>query len=123
MKVFSFFMVVALMTIGAINVNAQTTAKQVKNANAAEFRKLISGNDVVVIDVRTPREFAAGKIEGAINVPLNTVAKSAAKLDKSKKYLVYCRSGARSRRAAMILARQGFDVTNLMGGMRAWNRR
>ncbi len=122
MKVLNFFFLVAFFSLGAINVNAQTTAKEVKNVTPAEFRTLMSDKDVVVLDVRTPREYAAQQIEGAINIPLNIVAKKAEGLDKSKKYLVYCRSGARSRRASMILARKGFEIYNLKGGILAWNK-
>ncbi|HHB78312.1 MAG TPA: rhodanese-like domain-containing protein [Saprospiraceae bacterium] len=93
-----------------------------KNVNKQEFKKMMSEKDVVVLDVRTPREFESGKIEGAVNIPLNIIAKKAETLDKSKKYLVYCRSGARSRRAAMILARKGFEVYNLTGGYLSWMR-
>ncbi len=123
MKVFNFLMLVMMMSLGAVSANAQSTAKEIKNVNASEFKKLMSEKDVVVLDVRTPREYAAQNIEGATNIPLNTIAKKADTLDKSKKYLVYCRSGARSRRASMILARKGFEVYNLNGGILAWNKR
>ncbi len=123
MKVSSILMMVAIMFLGTVGVNAQTASKSVNNVSPSEFRKLMSEKDVVVLDVRTPREYAQQKIEGAVNIPLNTITKKAETLDKSKKYLVYCRSGARSRRASMILARKGFDVYNLNGGMMAWNRR
>ncbi len=122
MKVLSFFMMVAFLSMNAISAHAQTTAKQMKNVNKQEFKKMMSEKDVVVLDVRTPREFESGKIEGAVNIPLNIIAKKAETLDKSKKYLVYCRSGARSRRAAMILARKGFEVYNLTGGYLSWMR-
>ena len=123
MKVFGFLMMVITMSFGSINVNAQTSVKEVRNVDVAEASVLATNPEVVVLDVRTAREFASGKIDGAVNIPLNTVTNKAEGLDKSKKYLVYCRSGVRSRRAAMILARKGFEVYNLKGGILAWNRR
>ncbi len=123
MKGFNFLMLVIMMSLGAVSVNAQSAAKEIKNVTPSEFKKLMSEKNVVVLDVRTPREYASQQIEGAINIPLNIVAKKAETLDKSKKYLVYCRSGARSRRASMILARKGFEIYNLKGGIMAWNKR
>jgi rhodanese-related sulfurtransferase len=108
--------------LGTTSVSAQTAAKQVKNLKPVEFKKLMADKDVIILDVRTPREVAQGKIDGAVNIPLNTISKKVEKLDKTKKYLVYCRSGARSRRASNILAKNGLEVYNLLGGFLAWQR-
>ena len=122
MKLLNLILVFSFISFANISLSAQA-ATQVQNAKVAEFRKQMAEKDVVLIDVRTPREVAQGTIEGAINIPLNTLSGEVAKLDKTKKYLVFCRSGARSRRASMILARKGFEVYNLKGGILAWNRR
>lgn len=65
-----------------------------------------------VIDVRTPEEFAAGHVEGAINVNLQdpAFATRIAELDKNDTYLVYCRSGNRSATAATKMRSIGLDV-------------
>jgi rhodanese-related sulfurtransferase len=89
-----------------------------------------------VIDVRQPEEFRSpegedqqvtselGRIPGSENVPLDRVGATAASWDRDTPLLVVCRSGARSGRAAAELVRLGFrDVTNLTGGMLAWNAR
>lgn len=123
MKVVNFLILAAIMTFGAVNANAQTSAKEIKNITVNEMRTMMSEKDVVVLDVRTAREFAAENIEGALNIPLNTISKKLEELDKSKKYLVYCKSGVRSRRASMILARNGFEIYNLTGGILSWNKR
>lgn len=70
-----------------------------------------------IIDVRTPDEYADGFFPGAINIPVNVLAK---KIDtlcaKTKPIIVYCASGSRSALAASILKAQGFtDVTNAGG--------
>ncbi len=73
-------------------------------------------NGARLVDVRTPEEYAQGHIYGSVNVPLDTLPGGAAILGKSDKIYVYCRSGARSGRAAAVLRGSGFtDVTNIGG--------
>ncbi|KAB1063792.1 rhodanese-like domain-containing protein [Salibacter halophilus] len=95
-----------------------------ENINAHAFEKEIQNNpDAVLIDVRTPGEFESGHIPNAVNLNLQDPAfqSELQKLDKSKKYLVYCRSGARSFNACNIMTNSGFDdVTNLQGGIVSW---
>ena len=73
----------------------------------------------VLIDVRTPAEYAAGHIEGAINLPLDALEdREDAIPDKNTPVFVYCRSGARSGRAAAYLTGCGYtDVKNIGGIM------
>lgn len=80
--------------------------------------------EFVCIDVREPAEWtdALGHIGAARLVPLATVIDAAAGWDRSKTYLLICRSGGRSGRAAAALAQMGFSrLYNLTGGMLAWN--
>lgn len=69
------------------------------------------------LDVRFKDEHEANAIEGSRNIPLNLMRVEAVKLDKSKSYVVYCDSGARSSTAAFLLARQGIDASYLAGGL------
>lgn len=62
----------------------------------------------VIVDVRTPAEFAAGSRQGSINIPLAQLEKRAGRLDRRKPVVVCCASGARSASAAAILKRKGF---------------
>ncbi|MCA9609470.1 MAG: rhodanese-like domain-containing protein [Myxococcales bacterium] len=73
----------------------------------------------VLLDVRTPAEFASGSIPGAKNVPLDRLASRIGELDKEKKVVVFCRSGNRSATAAGILRRHGFTALDL-GPVSAW---
>jgi len=78
-----------------------------------------------ILDVREEDEFDGplGRIEGAANVPLREVPQHAAALSALDRMLLVCRSGRRSRTACEILRERGIpDVTNLAGGMIAWNR-
>ena len=89
------------------------TAKEVEN-------KLTQGETVNIIDVRETDEVAAGKIPGAVNIPLGLVEFRMNELDKSKEYVMVCRSGGRSGRASQFLESQGYKVINMAGGMLDW---
>ncbi|MCA9656904.1 MAG: MBL fold metallo-hydrolase [Myxococcales bacterium] len=74
-----------------------------------------------IIDVREPHEVAAGKIEGAENVPLGTVREAAQAWDPNEPIVTVCRSGGRSGRAALELEQLGFRrVASMAGGMMLW---
>jgi rhodanese-related sulfurtransferase len=78
--------------------------------------------EVVLIDVRTEAEFRQGHIAGAINLDVTNILRFMSeikKLDKSKDYIVYCRSGGRSSMAGMIMAQNKLKVTNVKVGFPA----
>jgi rhodanese-related sulfurtransferase len=80
-------------------------------------------DEVQLVDCREPYEWNAGRVEGAIHVPLNAImAGAGADLDKSKPVVVICRSGNRSELATMMFQARGFEAYNLEGGMEAWDR-
>jgi phage shock protein E len=96
-----------------------------KNIGVEQFDKLRQNTNAVVLDVRTPKEFAAGHIPGATNIDWNGAdfATRAAALDKSKTYLVHCAVGGRSAKASdKMTALQFTNVHNLEGGMKAWEK-
>ncbi|WP_456271042.1 rhodanese-like domain-containing protein [Bacillus sp. AK031] len=78
------------------------------------------GKPANIIDVRETDEVAQGKILGAVNIPLGLVEFRMNELDKSKEYIMVCRSGGRSGRACQFLESQGYNVINMNGGMLAW---
>ncbi len=88
------------------------------------FAKIISSTDSLqLVDVRTPEEFAEARIPSALNIDVQDstfMAKVKETLDSGKPVAVYCRSGVRSANAAKLLAKAGFNVTNLEGGITAW---
>jgi phage shock protein E len=81
--------------------------------DAAMLRQKIQAG-ALVVDVRTPAEFAAGAYPGATNIPLDQIEKRLADFgDRKRAIVVYCRSGNRSGQAKVILEKHGFsDVTN-----------
>lgn len=90
--------------------------------SANEVKELLSeGNALNIIDVREVDEVEAGKIPGAIHIPLGLLEFRMQDLDKSKEYILVCRSGARSGRACQFLDGYGFKVINMAGGMLAWD--
>ncbi|WP_010289297.1 rhodanese-like domain-containing protein [Kurthia massiliensis] len=82
--------------------------------------KLEAGETLNLIDVREVDEVAAGHIPGIINIPLGLLEFRMHELDKNKPYIMICRSGGRSGQATAFLQSQGYDVTNMTGGMLDW---
>lgn len=101
----------------------KTTAKDITPAEAMELIEEHKDNpDFIILDVRTPDEFAAGHIENAILIDYYEDFKNQiSRLDKSKIYLVYCRSGNRSGKGMKIMTKEGFTtVYNMKGGINSW---
>ena len=86
--------------------------------------KLNDDNDSVILDVRTEDEVEAGYIPGAINIDIykgQEFMDELEKLDKSKNYYVYCRSGARSAQACALMGHLDIKTAhNLLGGFMEW---
>ncbi|PJN54120.1 hypothetical protein PAEVO_08410 [Paenibacillus sp. GM2FR] len=83
-------------------------------------QKLNDGVIMNIIDVRETEEVTEGKIPGAVNIPLGLLEFRKQELDRSKEYVMVCRSGGRSGRAAQYLESQGYRVVNMTGGMLEW---
>ena len=106
-------------------------SKEVKNEKKAEYKKITSDEaknimlteKPIVVDVRSLEEYNEGHIPNAISVPLETIENEAeAKLkNKDDLILVYCRSGRRSREAALRLIEKGYTNVIDFGGIQDWN--
>ncbi len=81
----------------------------------------VNTTDMLLIDVRTPGEYAGGHLEGAMNINwLDADFKArAGELDKGKTIYVYCQKGGRSAKAAAVLDSMGYNVVDLLGGYSA----
>jgi len=92
---------------------------------ADDTKELISKkpqDELEIIDVRQPAEYERGHITGAKLIPLSTLADNIGKLDVSKTIVTYCQRGVRSKSAAALLKRMGFeDIFSMKGGIEAWN--
>jgi len=97
--------------------------EKVKTVSPEEFKTELE-EEVVLIDVRTPAEFAQGHIEGAVNADFydsENFENYLYELDRDQKYMIYCRSGNRSGQTLQVMKDKGFaEVTNLDGGISLW---
>ena len=112
-----------LLTALGLNMTSCAQQDSIKSVSVKEFEKEIIENAVQLVDVRTPGEYSAGHIAYAMNIDVMSSSFSAnvAKaLNKQKPVYVYCRSGHRSMTAASILAKEGYKVVNLKGGIVNW---
>jgi rhodanese-related sulfurtransferase len=82
----------------------------------------LAAGDALLVDVREPYEWEAGRIEGARHVPIPDLAAFAQDLDPERPIVFVCRVGGRSAMAAGAFRRAGFDAYNLAGGVEAWER-
>jgi phage shock protein E len=79
--------------------------------------------NVVMLDVRTPEEYAQGHIPGVVPIPLDQVPNRLAEIPKDKTVIVTCHSGNRSNQAAQLLREKGYDnVHNMLGGIVEWEK-
>ncbi|GIM61901.1 rhodanese-like domain-containing protein [Capnocytophaga canis] len=83
------------------------------SANNSQLKEAIK-EGVFLVDVRTPAEFSAGSVQGAVNIPLDRIASNLSKFKNKKNIVVFCRSGARSSQAKSILEQNGFQ--NVING-------
>lgn len=85
-----------------------------------DVEKLSRDGSVILLDARTPGEYARGHIEGFINIPVDELRDRLSELDKKKKVYIICQSGLRSYIAYRILDQEGFDCRNFSGGFRLY---
>lgn len=84
----------------------------------AELAALLS-DDIVLIDVREPEEYAEARVPGAVLIPLDTVPERARELPDQHLYMI-CALGGRSLKAAEYLTALGWSCTNVAGGTNGW---
>lgn len=121
MKKFVPLFLSALLFSGCVaSHNSAGSYRQISMEQAV--RMMERETDYVILDVRTPEEFAAGHIPNAINIPNETIGASeiSALPDKDQLILVYCRSGRRSKEAAQKLVSLGYTNIVEFGGILDW---
>ncbi len=135
-----------IVVIGFIGVYLWQTAIRAKNAGNAPatgsqpkqimenispedarelIKKYVDDDNFVILDVRTPAEFKAGRLDNSTNLDYyaKTFQKGLDTLDKEKTYLVYCRSGNRSGKTLRFMKKLNFHKAyNMTGGISAWSR-
>ena len=116
--IFTFLLAMSLLFLLACQQKSNFTT-----VTSDEFNRIINTDSVQVIDVRTELEYSKGHIHGAMNINvLNDKFDSIANafLSKNKTIAVYCKSGRRSKIAALKLTKAGFHVYNLDKGIKGW---
>lgn len=82
-----------------------------------------AGEDLVLLDVREPRELAVASVPGALHIPMAQVPGRLAEIDRGRHVVVICHSGGRSQAVVGFLKHQGYEqVSNLVGGITRWSR-
>lgn len=112
----------ALLGLAGCGSGAGTKASYDRISQEEAKEIMDSGENYILLDVRTPEEFRTGHIAGALLIPDYDIAEKApaALPDKEALILVYCRSGNRSRRASAVLAELGYTQVKEFGGINTW---
>lgn len=113
-----FIIYYCIKLLGEKNNYFKNRMQEISSQDTVDFIK--NNSNLVIVDVRTQGEFEAGHIKGALNIDVNRpdFKEKIGGLDKNKKYLVYCRSGNRSKIAGRIMESMGFkEVYDLAGGI------
>ncbi len=118
---FILFLSLFMLSLGAFAQTADKDSIQVLSLK--KIKKMMSKKKNMLVDVRTPEEVSEGQIAGALNINFlgENFATEIQNLNKNKTYLLYCRSGSRTRKAADQMQKAGFKkVYMLEGGLTAW---
>ncbi len=115
---------IAVLAAVAVGCSKEAVVRDVEVVTPADGSLLMHdmGDRLTIIDVRTPDEFAAGHIDGAVNLDLEggQFSKLIEELPKNEAYLVYCHTGRRSALAADTMVKAGFTNVRDMGGIADW---
>jgi len=88
-----------------------------KNIKMNEFENIMSKEKINVLDVREVYEYEEGHVPHSINIPTSTFMQHMHLIDKNEHYYIICLTGARSQMVAKFLDQQGYQVTNILGGL------
>ena len=117
----SGFAAALILAAGISSGACAAGSAKVISAQEAKSR-MDADRSVIVLDVRTPEEYAEKHIPGSVLLPLDTIERDAVKTlpDKKRTILVYCRSGRRSAIAGQILVSMGYQSVFDFGGINRW---
>jgi rhodanese-related sulfurtransferase len=103
-----------------VNIAGMIAANVVRGDVCLAHWEDLPETDACLIDVRDPKEYRHGHLEGARNLPLDLVRDRISELPKDKEIWTYCFVGQRSYYAARALCQYGFNVRNISGGFRTY---
>ncbi len=134
---FSAFIISVIMVGCAQNIvipqDQQTAAKSIRRqprhgqgiyaeiSTVKVKQKMDNGDDIVILDVRSDKEFQGGHLKNAVHIPISEIMTRHKELDSTKETIIYCHSGFRSRSAGNVLVSKGFTkVRNMAAGISGW---
>ncbi len=120
MKKALIWIVLAVAVVAGIALAFRPSGGGIRTVDEAGVTKAQAAG-AQVVDVRTGGEYQLGHIPGAINVPVDEIAQTAASWDKAKSYVVYCATGSRSADAVATMQSMGFtNIDHFDAGIQAW---
>jgi rhodanese-related sulfurtransferase len=123
MFVISFFAACLSAATSDTELTKNNTVGEIKQVTVEEANEAVRKENVQFIDVRTVEEYADKHASKAVNLPLDSLEKELATLDKEKPVYLICQSGARSQKGAEILQKAEFKkIYNVKGGTSAWTK-
>ncbi|MDQ6982226.1 MAG: rhodanese-like domain-containing protein [Mariprofundus sp.] len=120
--------IIAMPLVGAACGSGEQTADGYENVRVAHAYEHWQQGDqskspFILLDVRTPEEYAEGHIKGATLIPVQVLAERINAVPHDKQVYIYCHSGTRSARASKLLAGHGYtNIENIKGGIVAWKQ-
>lgn len=120
-KIFLLFSL--FLTLAITQSCFEATAGTIEIVSPEEAASIVESEAAVLVDVRSKKEFEAGHIEGAINIPVDSenLHEIIARLDQEEPVMVYCNGGRQSAQCAKILEEKGFTkIFDLDGGLSTW---
>lgn len=102
--------IIILLTISLFGCSSKEENKDLKTTN--DYKEIMKKKDYIIIDVRTKEEYEESHIKNSINIPYNEINKDS-NIAKDKIIFVYCKSGARSKKAYDTLKELGYEVYDL----------
>jgi len=114
--------VALVLIIAAVLFASRGTTSAAQHISPADYQSqfITNGTSHMLIDVRTPDEFATGHIHGAVNISVDTLQSHLDEVPRDIPVVVYCHSGNRSGQAAQILTQAGYSSLYDLGGINTW---
>ena len=126
----NLFLVIVLLLFFSLTLSASGKPRIVRKVTPEEASELIrergTDPDFIILDVRTPDEYAKGHLDSAVNMDYyeDSFRKEIEELDRKKSYLLYCHSGNRSGKTLDLMRELDFrEVYDIRGGIRAWRQK
>jgi rhodanese-related sulfurtransferase len=112
--------ILLIAAVAFVTTRGTTNAGQKITPTEYQTKFAASSAPYVLIDVRTPDEFATGHIHNAVNIPLDSIETRLTEIPRTEPVVIYCHSGNRSGKASQILANAGYTQIYDLGGINAW---